>query len=457
MKSFFLSFFCLSLVFHAPAQSLNLLKRANMPKAVDETSGLEIGANGGYWTHNDSGDDPILYRFNNLGNVDKTVVIRDVSNIDWEDLAQDDQGNFYVGDFGNNANLRTDLRIYKIPNPDLVVTDTVDAEVIEIAYADQLAFPPLQPFQNYDAEAFFWHNQELYIFSKNRTSPFTGYTYLYRFPDTAGTYSSAPTDSFFTGIGTDFLFWITAADVSPDRRHMALLSSDKMWLFNCYSGDDFLGGGVWQISLGAISQKEAICFADDSTFLVTDEKQTIGPLVLGGAFYEASISHFRDRLRLDLGGDIAATGDSVVLDAGFPGATYLWSTGQTSQQITVRKGGTYQVEVNFNGCSAIDSIGVDFGTNSLSDGQSSTFQVQLSPNPFSSYTDLTCHLSSPGPVQIEIFDMQGKRVSRFSFPLEAAGKQVYRLTQQNLNIRPGNYILAVTHNGHRVEKRFVRE
>ena len=457
MKHLTLTFFLTVIVLQAQAQTLSLQKRANLPKAIDETSGLEIGANGGYWTHNDSGDDPHLYRFSNVGVIDKTLVIGNASNVDWEDLAQDDQGNFYIGDFGNNANQRTDLRIYKIPNPDLAVGDTLMAEAIYISYADQHAFPPLQPFHNYDMEAFFWHNQELYLFSKNRTSPFTGYTYLYRFPDSAGTYTVAPSDSFFAGLGTDFLYWVTAADVSPDRRHMVFASSSKAWLFNCYTGDDFLGGGVWELDMGAISQKEAICFLNDSTVLLTDEKQEIGPLVLGGAFYDADISAYRDRLRLDLGGDVTAMGDSVVLDAGFAGGNFLWSTGETTQTITVRKGGSYSVEVSLNGCSATDSILVDFGSTGLPDSLQPTFQVQLSPNPFSSFSELTCYFSSPGPVLIEVFNMQGARVARMAFPLEATGKQVYRLTRQNLNISSGNYILTVTHNGQRVEKKFVRE
>jgi hypothetical protein len=53
------------------------------------------------------------------------------------------------------------------------------------------------------------------------------------------------------------------------------------------------------------------------------------------------------------------------LDAGNPGATYLWSTGETTQTITASGEGlnAYWVEViNENNCSALDTITIDFAT-----------------------------------------------------------------------------------------------
>ncbi|MFM9985524.1 MAG: gliding motility-associated C-terminal domain-containing protein [Flavobacteriales bacterium] len=52
-------------------------------------------------------------------------------------------------------------------------------------------------------------------------------------------------------------------------------------------------------------------------------------------------------------------GESVTLNAGNPGATYLWSTGATSQTITVSSTGTYSVEVNEGGCVGDDEANID--------------------------------------------------------------------------------------------------
>jgi hypothetical protein len=62
---------------------------------------------------------------------------------------------------------------------------------------------------------------------------------------------------------------------------------------------------------------------------------------------------------VDLGPDIfICVGYTTMLDAGNPGATYLWSTGATSQTITVSTTGTYSVVVSNAGGSGSDAVDV---------------------------------------------------------------------------------------------------
>lgn len=54
-------------------------------------------------------------------------------------------------------------------------------------------------------------------------------------------------------------------------------------------------------------------------------------------------------------------GDTILLDGGTGYASYLWSTGETTQTITVTTGATYSLTVgNANGCTDIDDIIVNF-------------------------------------------------------------------------------------------------
>lgn len=60
-----------------------------------------------------------------------------------------------------------------------------------------------------------------------------------------------------------------------------------------------------------------------------------------------------------LGPNQTQCGGSVMLDAGNPGASYLWNTSATTQQITVTSTGVYSVTVtDLNGCTASASVTV---------------------------------------------------------------------------------------------------
>lgn len=62
---------------------------------------------------------------------------------------------------------------------------------------------------------------------------------------------------------------------------------------------------------------------------------------------------------VELGPDITlCQDDDITLDAGNPGATYLWSNGATGQTISVYDPGEYKVTVTRDGCSATDSVNV---------------------------------------------------------------------------------------------------
>lgn len=81
------------------------------------------------------------------------------------------------------------------------------------------------------------------------------------------------------------------------------------------------------------------------------------------------------------------TSDTITLDAGNPGATYLWSTGATTRTIRVSLAGTYSVVVtSAQGCNNSDAIVI---TNKAipdatyvvdtANGQSVTFQANVAP------------------------------------------------------------------------------
>ena len=66
--------------------------------------------------------------------------------------------------------------------------------------------------------------------------------------------------------------------------------------------------------------------------------------------------------QIDLGADQQlCKGDTTIIGAPRPyGATYLWSTGATSDSITVTFGGKYYVEVKINECSYTDTVNISY-------------------------------------------------------------------------------------------------
>lgn len=122
---------------------------------------------------------------------------------------------------------------------------------------------------------------------------------------------------------------------------------------------------------------------------------------------------------VNLGPDITQCGTSVILNAGNPGASYLWNNAATTQSITVTTSGTYSVVVTSpGGCSASGSINVTLNTppvvNLGPDITQCGGSVLLDANnPGNSYswntsaTTQTISVSSSGAYSVVVTDVNG--------------------------------------------------
>jgi hypothetical protein len=263
-----LLFFAISSSLSLFAQQVSLTEVCKLDPVLKESSGLVV-AGGKIWTQNDSGD-PVLYSIDKTGKIKDAIYIGS-KNKDWEDLTKDDAGNVYVGSIGNNANKRNDLEILKIPDPSTIKDKVVTPEVIQYSYPDQHSFPPLPNEMNFDAEAMIWLNDNIYIFTKNRTIPFNGYSKVYRVPAKKGKYVAELIDSVYLGPEPMISNWVTSADISPDKTKLVLLTHDKMWLFTCFQGDKFFSGKKYTLNFGTMSQKEGVCFINNNELYFSDE------------------------------------------------------------------------------------------------------------------------------------------------------------------------------------------
>lgn len=179
--------FLLLLFYYPFIFSQPLEKICKLNKKLHEISGLVFLNDSTLVAHNDSDNEAELYFLNLNGKIFHTVNILGVTNTDWEDITTDHKEYLYIGDIGNNSNARKDLAIYKIKIDSLFLKSSNNIfEKIEFYYEDQLSFPPTKKDLHFDAEALTFYNDSLYIFTKSRTIPFDGISFIYKIPCTAG-------------------------------------------------------------------------------------------------------------------------------------------------------------------------------------------------------------------------------------------------------------------------------
>lgn len=237
--------------------SFSIKRLKNAPLLIKESSGLAINkSDSTLITHADSGSKKLYFHNLENGLLMDTLTI-DTSNKDWEDIAQDEQGTLYIGDFGNNQNKRNDLVIYKTS---LSASNTISE--IRFNYEDQEAFPPAQEERNFDCEALFHYNDSLYLFSKNRGN---NCVKLYVLPATPGEHVAKVKDTqYMDG-------YITGADINADKTEFALLAYGKVYLYtiNNNSIDFSLPYACLPFSKGG--QVEGITYLNNQELLISNE------------------------------------------------------------------------------------------------------------------------------------------------------------------------------------------
>jgi hypothetical protein len=240
---------------------------ADLPINLKEISAAETLPNSDLiWVIEDKGNKNNIYGINARGKIIKDIDVSNASNIDWEDLTSDRLGNLYIGDFGNNSKNRDDFTIYKVAN----LQD-------DNATAEQINFTLPKDMKSEDFEGFFIMNGYFYIFSKeNKTSK------LIKVPNQIGKHT-AKLVSYFNLDGKHHK--ITSADISDDGKTIVLLKHDKLWKISNFKGDHFFEGTIVELKFDHNSQKEGICFVNNSTVYITDERSH----GKGGNLYEFKI------------------------------------------------------------------------------------------------------------------------------------------------------------------------
>lgn len=298
---------------------------AFLPNPVFETSGL-IFLNDKLITHNDSGNEPALFELDTVsGEITRKVIIRNATNVDWEDICYDDTY-IYIGDFGNNSGSRTDLKIYRISITNYfdAANDTVSADTIHFNYGDQSDFTPGSNQTNFDAEALISLGDSLYIFTKNWLDFKTNIYSLSKLP---GTYSLVRVDSLnpqglITGACTNKIS-------GSVRLSGYTLSSAFVVELSLFSDARFSSGTIEKINLPVLAQIEAITNRVNDLYYLSSEK----------SIFSESILY---RLRNGTGTDIGKISTSSIKIFPNPSSEYIFLSTEQAVQVEL-----YDVSGNF--------------------------------------------------------------------------------------------------------------
>ncbi|HQF00573.1 MAG TPA: T9SS type A sorting domain-containing protein [Bacteroidales bacterium] len=265
---------------NSPLKTIDTRVITKIPPILKESSGIAVTNPNTIWSHNDANNTNQLFCFDTTGTLLRTLTVINATNVDWEDLTMDNLGRLYIADAGNNDNDRTDLKIYRIPNPDNIAGNIIEAETIKFALEDQYQFPPPATNKNFDIESILWKNDSIFLFTKNRSNPQNGFCKMYKLPANPGTFIAQLAGSIYLGSVNEEAR-VCSADINPNTGEVILLTVTKIVSFTKYPNNDFFRGEKNEYYFSSPQgQLEGVQFVDNQRLYITEEnsKRSAGNL-----------------------------------------------------------------------------------------------------------------------------------------------------------------------------------
>jgi len=245
---------------------------------LDEVSGLAASRlhDDVLWALNDGGNGAQLHAVGTRGQHHATVEVEGVANTDWEDLAGftlDGTAYLLVADIGDNGGLRHTLQLHAVPEP----TRLQDGARVRPTWSVAFRWP--DGARDAEAIAVDAAAGQVLLVTKRRYPP-----ELYAVPLRPGTHDvqDATLLGHLAGVprATEaeregdperarLRGQVTAADLSPDGRMLAVMTYDDVLLYPRGDGTwaDAVGRAPAIHALALLPQAEAIAWAHDGQVL----------------------------------------------------------------------------------------------------------------------------------------------------------------------------------------------
>ena len=244
-------------------------------EGLQESSGVAVSRRHGglLWTHNDSGDDAVLYLTNLQGEDLGKLTLRDATARDWEDVTlgpcpTGTSDCLYVADTGDNDHARSIARIYVVPEPEAVSpgeTFSIEARHITIYFPDR-------PF-NIEAVAAS-PTGDLWMISKGLADTAIFVFLVPRSKLTEDTIYLKPVSRLDFDPAPELGQLVTAAAVSPDGKVLVARTYTQIFFYEI-EGDRLERLGLCWLGHRE-PQGEAVDFLDDGRLVLTSESEAGG-------------------------------------------------------------------------------------------------------------------------------------------------------------------------------------
>lgn len=270
-----------------PKTKIRVKKSILLSPQIKETSGL-IFFNQLLWTHNDDRDNFIYGIDTASGKIIKSIRLKYLENIDWEEISQDEDF-IYIGDIGNNKGNRKDLRIYRIAKNDFI-EGNMKIDTIAFKYNLQNEFNSSQAnTTNFDCEAFIIVEDSIYLFTKEWSNLNTS---IYAIPKLPGNYTAIHRHTI------DVKGLITGAVFCKKQKMIALCGYSKLlepfvYLLKEFNNYNFNATNRRKLELNLpLHQIEGITTYNEKDFFISNEELSRSILEIPTKLHTFSLGGF---------------------------------------------------------------------------------------------------------------------------------------------------------------------
>jgi hypothetical protein len=239
-----------------------------LPSVLEETSGVAASrAHAGiFWTHHDSGGDPVVFAIDSTGTVRARVRLTGAANRDWEDIAvgpcePGGEACLWVAEIGDNSERHSHVAVYRFPEPD-PATDTVAAvDIFRFTYPDGPR----------DAESVYVTDAGVHVVNKGRSDAID----LFRLAPPYDPDGIAELERVqrLAPPPTSVSAQVTAAGADREGRHVVLRTYSGLRFFEV-DGDTLRSRGRPADAVAPTQlQGEGVDFLEGERFVLTSEAQ----------------------------------------------------------------------------------------------------------------------------------------------------------------------------------------